>query len=367
MWLFFMWYRRISLVRGLTHFKNSSFHLQKRLSTMSYGFEAWIPLCKDEPQCEVGSRIPMWPALGFQCRKQAGMVPTFLQQVHFWAHFFSAIQTLFAGIRLQDDCSFWNSPIHWACPCLPAPYTASAAGFRWPGSVLCPAGNKTPAKFRTLTLLSGWKYNLKSISTKAARSVGLCTTSVQWRERRFAGIKGLNSPPPLASPADLTQKRGCPKPKAWTAPWQTCWIFNEVLSKMAGGHPGLRPRQPPSSKYVGDLQQHCTKSSENNYHTFFFTKSFLSFTKQWFVLWKKKENRKKQKQIKKSPRKNACFVQQRKDFILLVIFFLFFLWMFLIFYIFLLVCLLLYVTVIFRGFGTMLLKISNISAGVPDS
>ena len=48
-------------------------------------------------------------------------------------------------------------------------------------------------------------------------------------------------PPRLGRPRRFDAKRGCSKPKP---PWQTCWIFNEVLSKM-GGHPGLRPRQPP--------------------------------------------------------------------------------------------------------------------------
>ena len=43
-----------------------------------------------------------------------------------------------------------------------------------------------------------------------------------------AGVKGLKDPQASASP-----QISCPKPE-WP-PWQTCWIFNEILSKMEEG------------------------------------------------------------------------------------------------------------------------------------
>ncbi len=161
----------------------------------------------------------------------------------------------------------------------------------------------------------------------------------------LSGVKGLNGPPASAAPADLTQKWGAQSLRPEQPP-QTCWIFNEVLSKMVGGgHPGLRPRQPPKKPiWQRDcsglrpswppIQQICrrssttlTKYSENNCHTFLFTKSFI-VPHQTMVCIVKKKIKKTEKQTNKEITKKQMpdWLNRGKiSFCLLFFFFSFFL------------------------------------------
>ncbi len=110
-----------------------------------------------------------------------------------------------------------------------------------------------------------WRRNYQFVFVQSDSCLGYIAASSKYINKRLQQNNPAFSratrcqrperPPGFGRP----RKKGVPEALGLNAPWQTCWIFNEVLSKMA--------EVAPLADIYWNHQQYCTKSSENNCHT----------------------------------------------------------------------------------------------------